>query len=71
MPRQDLEWKQAMDIWANLSPEQYSALREAAIRHLIDGGAEEVGSSDINHVVYGFVNSGTYLDEIRNQGVEA
>lgn len=63
----DITWEAAMDIWYNLPIPERWALRAAAVQHLVDSGFEEVGSSDINHIVYGFVRSGTYLDEIKNQ----
>lgn len=65
-----MTWDEAMSVWKNLPPIQEKIVHQAAIRYMIDSGFQEIGSSDINHVVYGLINSGTYKDAIREFGLE-
>lgn len=65
-----MTWEDAMTLWKNLPPIQEKIVRQAAIDKMLACGCEEIGSSDINHAVYGMVNSGTYKDAIREFGIE-
>lgn len=65
--RKDMTWEEAMGIWKGMPELEQMILRKAAVDRL--RGFGEIGSSDINHVVYGLINSGVYKDELREYGL--
>lgn len=46
------QWDICFDAFHALAPETRNILRNCAVKHLIADGAEEVGSSDINHELF-------------------
>ena len=46
------DWKEAFDSYKNLPEESRMMLRGGAADALIERGAEEVGSSDVNHELF-------------------
>ncbi len=58
------EWDKAMSLWHNLPMPQFHLLRQAAVQKIIDSGAGEVGSSDVNYAVFDLVTSGQYKEII-------
>lgn len=48
----EVRWTKAMDWWRSQSETMQRVIRTAATNKLIERGAEEVGSSDVNHAVY-------------------
>jgi hypothetical protein len=45
-------WEEAMGWWAGLEPAYQSMVRLAAVQQIVASGAEDCGSSDVNHQVY-------------------
>lgn len=45
-------WDEAMAWWKSYSVTLQQAIRRIASDKLVEEGAEEVGSSDVNHKVY-------------------
>ena len=43
------KWTECFELYNILSPDLRMVLRKCAAERLINNGAEEVGSSDINH----------------------
>jgi len=46
------DWKEAFDAYKALSQGMKLMLRQGATDKLVETGHEEVGSSDINHVLF-------------------
>lgn len=46
------QWNEAMNWWNGHSVKLQQIIRNIASNKLVEGGAEEVGSSDVNHAVY-------------------
>lgn len=46
------KWTECFELYNILSPDLRQALRKCAIDRLIQSGAEEVGSSDVNHELF-------------------
>jgi hypothetical protein len=49
----EVKWGKAMSWWKEQSDTIQMVIRTTATNKLIERGAEEVGSSDVNHAVYG------------------
>jgi len=45
-------WNECFELYGLLSPDLKMVLRKCAAERLVNNGAEEVGSSDINHELY-------------------
>lgn len=53
----DQQWKKAFSEYRALPYIEQRTLRQHAVDMLIGDGAEEVGSSDINHMLFSFWKS--------------
>lgn len=47
-------WQEAMDFWKSQPECIRTIIRNCACEALVADGAEEVGSSDVNHQIYHF-----------------
>ena len=45
-------WNECFELYGLLSPDLKMGLRNCAAQRLVSNGADEVGSSDINHELY-------------------
>ena len=52
MIAQRQEWKTIME-WANQNEWTTNVSHNCAVEQMIQDGYEEIGSSDINHIIYG------------------
>jgi|WetSurMetagenome_2_1015567.scaffolds.fasta_scaffold65360_5 hypothetical protein len=48
----EVRWAEAMNWWKGQSENAQGLIRRIAEDNLIERGAEEIGSSDLNHAVY-------------------
>ena len=51
------QWRKAFDEYKALPYIEQRALRQYAVGALISDGAEEIGSSDVNHMLFSFWKS--------------
>lgn len=45
-------WNECFELYGLLSPDLKMVLRKCAVQRLTNNGADEVGSSDINHELF-------------------
>lgn len=50
-------WKKAFAEYNTLPLEMKQGLRQIAVDKLLENGAEEIGSSDVNHALFGLWNT--------------
>ncbi len=62
-----MTWDEAMDIWQALPREEHFLLRRAASRRISEGGAGEVGTSDVNWEVFYIVSEDDHKRVIKEQ----
>jgi len=46
------KWTECFELYKTLSPDLKQVLRKCATDRLIQSGAQEVGSSDVNHELF-------------------
>ena len=57
-------FKTAMEGYRNLNPKFRELVRREATQELIDCGAHEVGSSDVNHSIYQMYRQHGSMDNV-------